>query len=164
MSSRLLLNQQTRNSGAATAWVNFKGLTFFSVRIDSWLCKSFFSGFAKLAFLKTMNEVAFLPIWFKAHDLKIFFIVSGLISSYASRIQFTIVRRGRGFKFPAGVNCLIPILSSHWSYFPLQQLERYSQGKTVFYSIQYKNDCLTASELFIYLHNQLSSTHSVVTF
>ena len=43
---------------------------------------------------------------FKAHDLKDFLIVSALISSYASRIQSTIVWQDGGFKFPAEANWL----------------------------------------------------------
>ena len=68
---------------------------------------------ARLTFLKTMNEVA----RFKAHNLKDFLIVSGLISSHACRIQFTIVRRGGGYKFPAEINWLIPSSANYWSYF-----------------------------------------------
>ena len=40
--------------------------------------------------------------------------------------------------------------------------KQYSQGKTMLYSVQYKNGCLAASDLFIYLHNQLSSIRSII--
>ena len=54
---------------------------------------------------------------FKALDLKDLLIASGLISSYASKIKFTIVRQGGGCKFPAEVNWLILSSVNHWSYF-----------------------------------------------
>ena len=74
---------------------------------------------------------------FKAHNLKDFLIVSGLICSHASRIQFTLVRRGGGLKFPEEVNWLIPSSANHWSYFsvarPLNGLFQHTSGAYIYF-------------------------------
>ena len=44
------------------------------------------------------------------------------------------------------------------------QLLNDTHREKLFYSIQYKNGCLTASNLLICLYNQLSSIHSIITF
>ena len=36
--------------------------------------------------------------------------------------------------------------------------------ETVLYSVQYKNGCLAATDLFICLQNQLSSVYSITTY
>ena len=57
---------------------------------------------------------------FKAHDLKHFLIVSGLISFHAPRIQFTIVWWGGSLEFPAEVHWLIPFSVNLCSHFSIQ--------------------------------------------
>ena len=53
----------------------------------------------------------------KALALKNFWIISGIISFHASRIQFITARQDRPFKFPVEVSWLIPFSASYLSYF-----------------------------------------------
>ena len=53
----------------------------------------------------------------KALALKNFWIISGIISFHASRIQFITARQDKPFKFPVEVSWLIPFSASYLSYF-----------------------------------------------
>ena len=115
LSSSLLSATTIRNSGLSIS----RGLTFLLVSIDSWLCKISLQTLQGWPSLKQWMSLSSDPTFarFKAHDLKDFLILSELISSHASRIQFTIARWDGGFKFPPDFNWLIPSSDNHWLYF-----------------------------------------------
>ena len=79
---------------------------------------------------------------------------------------------------PRQFPCRHVITSAKFEYFKYLQLRifyfsillkvrlvyRYSQEKTVYYSIDYKNGYLSVSDFFNCLHNQLSSIYSIIMY
>lgn len=111
-----------RNSGVAvtTSFSSiWNGSVSTSVKIESWLFIMSFPALHGWVSLKQWIRSSSDPsvARFSAHDLKEVLIVSGVIFSQASRIHFSIVRRGGGFKFPPAVSLLIPSSASQSSYF-----------------------------------------------
>ena len=114
---------------------------------------------AKNSYEKTFSNIIGIA---KYSSLKKVIVIAGYVLRFINNLKSSIKKKGL---------CKEDILQVNENNESLklwikceQRLLAILTGKAMFYSIQCKNGCLTAFDLFICLHNQLNSIYFIITF